>query len=57
MKEKLSADKNIVDYTQSKDAYEGNRESAVYKDSLIPPVKQQDTDSEAEEQGLVLYSF
>ncbi len=49
MKEKLSADKNIVDYTQSKDAYEGNRESAVYKDSLIPPVKQQDTDSEAEE--------
>lgn len=28
-----------IDYTQSKDAYEGNRESAVYRDSSLTPVK------------------
>ena len=28
-----------IDYTQSKDAYEGNRESAVYRDSALSPVK------------------
>ena len=29
----------IVDYTQTKDAYEGNRESGVYQDSPLPPAK------------------
>lgn len=33
MKEKLT------DYTQTKDAYEGNRESLVYRDSPLPPSK------------------
>lgn len=33
MKEKLT------DYTQTKDAYEGNRESSVYRDSPLPPSK------------------
>lgn len=28
-----------MDYTQSKDAYEGNRESAVYRDSALSPEK------------------
>ena len=28
---------NKMDYTKSKDAYEGNRESSVYRDSPFPP--------------------
>ena len=40
MKEKsLFTTEKPIDYTQSKDAYEGNRESAVAKDS-IPDNKQ-----------------
>ncbi len=27
------------DYTQTKDAYEGNRESAIYRDSPLPSEK------------------
>ena len=29
----------LYDYTQTKDAYEGNRESAIYRDSPLPPEK------------------
>ena len=28
-----------IDYTQTKDAYEGNRESRVYQDSSVSPYK------------------
>ena len=31
---------NTIDYTKSKDAYEGNRESSVYRDSPFPPSNQ-----------------
>ena len=28
-----------IDYTQTKDTYEGNREYAIYRDSPLPPTK------------------
>ena len=31
--------KSTRDYTQTKDAYEGQRESAVYRDSSLSPAK------------------
>ena len=40
MKEKASfTTEKPIDYTQTKDAYEGNRESACYKDAPLPPEK------------------
>lgn len=40
MKEKSSfTTEKPIDYTQSKDAYEGNRESRVYQDSSVSPYK------------------
>lgn len=33
------------DYTQTKDAYEGNRESSVYKDSPVPSDKKPGKDT------------
>lgn len=38
MKEKSSfTTEKPIDYTQSKDAYEGRRESSVYRDSTASP--------------------
>ena len=40
MKEKSSfTTEKPIDYTQTKDAYEGNRESSIYQDSPIPSEK------------------
>lgn len=40
MKEKSSfTTEKPIDYTQTKDAYEGNRESSVYRDSPLPSEK------------------
>ena len=40
MKEKSSfTTEKPIDYTQTKDAYEGNRESYIYQDSPIPSEK------------------
>lgn len=40
MKEKSSfTTEKPIDYTQTKDAYEGNRESRVYQDSSVSPYK------------------
>ena len=35
----------LYDYTQTKDAYEGNRESSVYRDSPLPPKKKPGQDA------------
>lgn len=46
MKEKSSfTTEKPIDYTESKDAYDGNRETACYQDDTsLPPAKRPDQD-------------
>lgn len=52
MKEKSSfTTKKPIDYTESKDAYDGNRETASYQDDTsLPPSKRPDQDKADGEQ-------